>query len=99
MPKLSFFFRWYDLWVGAYIDWRHRTVYVCPLPTLGIMIELRHEHDWVRMVGREVECCAICGATRRIVRVVEEVSTWLLLAISKKLGDFIAQAAREEKGG
>ena len=32
------FFRWYDLWVGAYIDRPNRTVYVCPLPMVGLKI-------------------------------------------------------------
>lgn len=30
--KLSFFFAWYDLWVGAYYDRKVRVLYVCPLP-------------------------------------------------------------------
>jgi hypothetical protein len=27
-------FKWYDLWVGAYVDHASRTLYVCPLPCL-----------------------------------------------------------------
>lgn len=34
----SLFFRWYDLWVGAYWDRAHATLYVCPVPTLGIKL-------------------------------------------------------------
>jgi hypothetical protein len=30
--KISFFFAWYDLWVGAYYDRKNRIIYVCPLP-------------------------------------------------------------------
>jgi hypothetical protein len=26
--------KWYDLWVGAYVDHPTRTLYVCPLPCL-----------------------------------------------------------------
>lgn len=29
---MSVRFAWYDLWVGAYIDRKARTLYVCPLP-------------------------------------------------------------------
>jgi hypothetical protein len=32
------FFRWYDLWIGAYVDTKARTVYICPLPMIGIKI-------------------------------------------------------------
>lgn len=38
---ISVFFRWYDLWIGAYVDWPHRTIYICPLPTIGIKIRWR----------------------------------------------------------
>lgn len=34
------FFRWFDLWIGAYVDLEKRAVYVCPVPMLGLKIEL-----------------------------------------------------------
>lgn len=37
--KIKPFFRWYDLWVGAYIDRDNNAIYICPLPTIGIKIE------------------------------------------------------------
>ena len=33
---VSVFFAWYDLWVGAYIDVKNKTLYVCPLPCVVI---------------------------------------------------------------
>lgn len=38
--KISGFFRWYDLWIGLYIDRANRTVYVCPIPMFGVKIQL-----------------------------------------------------------
>src|SRR4051812_45988377 len=38
--KLTPFFRWFDLWVGAYVDTKNRALYVCPLPMLGVKVEL-----------------------------------------------------------
>lgn len=37
--RISIFFRWFDLWVGAYVDMPNRTLYVCPLPTLGLKVQ------------------------------------------------------------
>jgi hypothetical protein len=36
--RVKFFFRWYDLWVGAYIDTGGRAVYLCPLPMVGVKL-------------------------------------------------------------
>jgi hypothetical protein len=35
------FFRWYDLWIGAYVDTQAGAVYICPLPMLGVRIQYR----------------------------------------------------------
>jgi len=32
-------FAWYDLWIGLFVDWPKRRVYVFPVPMLGIMVE------------------------------------------------------------
>jgi hypothetical protein len=36
--KIEPFFRWYDLWVGCYVDIENLVIYVCPLPTLGVKL-------------------------------------------------------------
>ena len=36
MGKVEIGFRWYDLWIGAFIDTESRTVYICPLPMVVI---------------------------------------------------------------
>lgn len=36
--KFQPFFRWYNLWIGAYVDTKNRAVYVCLLPMLGVKI-------------------------------------------------------------
>lgn len=38
--KIRLSFAWYDLWIGAYIDTKKRTVYVCPLPCLLLTVTL-----------------------------------------------------------
>lgn len=41
--RLSFGFKWYDLWIGAYYDKDFMALYVCPLPMCVIRIDLRKE--------------------------------------------------------
>jgi hypothetical protein len=36
--RVTPFFRWYDLWVGVYVDTKNRAVYICPLLMVGIKI-------------------------------------------------------------
>jgi len=36
--KVTLFFRWYDLWIGAYVDTKGRALYVCPVPMLGFKV-------------------------------------------------------------
>lgn len=39
--KIRFSFAWYDLWIGAYIDRKHKKLYICPFPTLLLTIDLK----------------------------------------------------------
>jgi len=36
--KIKPLFKWYDLWIGVYIDTKNRTIYILPLPMLGLKI-------------------------------------------------------------
>lgn len=52
------FFRWYDLWVGIYIDTNKRALYFIPFPALGCKI-------WLPM---KLECpCGECGQSFPLV--------------------------------
>lgn len=37
--KVRFFFAWFDMWVGVFVDRKKRRVYVLPLPCTGVVIE------------------------------------------------------------
>lgn len=45
LPVIWFmpFFRWYDLWVGVFIDTKTPAIYICPLPMIGVKITWRME--------------------------------------------------------
>lgn len=45
MPSVRVKFAWYDLWIGAFIDTAKRTLYVCPLPTLLIVLRFGPRGD------------------------------------------------------
>lgn len=32
--KVEFFYAWYDLWIGVYVDVEKKCVYICPLPCM-----------------------------------------------------------------
>lgn len=38
--RITIFFAWYDMWVGAYWDRNKRILYVCPLPMLVVAINI-----------------------------------------------------------
>jgi len=38
-------FAWYDMWVGAYYDIGHRTLYILPLPMLVFRLEIPGKKD------------------------------------------------------
>lgn len=38
--KIRVIWKWYDIWVGLFIDKPKKKVYIFLLPTLGIVIEL-----------------------------------------------------------
>ena len=36
--KVQLQWKWYDLWIGVFIDTKGKAVYVCPLPTVVIKV-------------------------------------------------------------
>lgn len=43
--KITPYFRWYDIWVGAYIDKTKKTLYFCLLPTIGLKFDFREKRE------------------------------------------------------
>ena len=46
MPKVKFVFAWYDFWIGAYWDCERRSLYILPLPMLGVVIDFGAKPDY-----------------------------------------------------
>ncbi len=45
------FFRWYDLWIGAYVWWPARTVFICPLPMIGLRVEFSRPMNYAALAS------------------------------------------------
>ena len=43
--KLTAFCRWFDLWIGAFVDVPHQALYVCPVPMLGLKFSWAMAHN------------------------------------------------------
>lgn len=64
-------FAWYDFWVGVYWDRAKRTLYVLPLPMVGVRVSLGTRHRCLIFVPVELHPknmwdsgpmqCAHCG--------------------------------------
>lgn len=36
--RITPFFRWYDIWIGVFVDRKNRAIYICPVPMLGVKV-------------------------------------------------------------
>lgn len=41
MIKITPFFRWYDIWIGIFIDCKNSTIYFVPFPMFGLKISYK----------------------------------------------------------
>ena len=75
--KIKLFFRWYDLWIGGFIDSAKKAVYIVPFPMFGVKISWQknevskppceliefHRYECEHVVGKPApDECPICKA-------------------------------------
>lgn len=39
MPRVKVIFRWFDIWVGLFIDMANKKLYIFGVPMLGVCVE------------------------------------------------------------
>lgn len=49
-------FAWYDFWVGAYFDKGKNTLYLLPVPTVGVRVRFLPKPSTAKDVY-----CSVCG--------------------------------------
>ena len=76
--RVKLFFRWYDLWVGAYWSRKDGVLYVLPLPTLGAAISLREKRAPAPMPTEPT--CPLATMTRT-PSVLGNLAMFLLFAL------------------
>lgn len=47
MKNIKFIFKWYDLWIGVFIDKEKELVYILPIPCIGIVWDARRFINWI----------------------------------------------------
>lgn len=48
--RVDIMWKWYDLWVGLYIDTKDDCLYICPLPTVVIRIHAPDFWKWRKVI-------------------------------------------------
>jgi len=43
--KVTTFFRWYNFWIGLYINKEKNALYFCPLPMIGLKIDIKTKEE------------------------------------------------------
>jgi hypothetical protein len=46
------FFRWYDLWIGIFIDTKNDATYIIPFPMFGIKIQRKFKNPFDELFDR-----------------------------------------------
>lgn len=46
--KIEPIFRWFDIWVGLFIDTKKQTLYIFPVPMLGVKVAMKEESKWTK---------------------------------------------------
>jgi len=39
--RICVFFKWFDFWIGIYFDIKNKVIYFCPIPMIGLKIQLK----------------------------------------------------------
>lgn len=54
--KFKFLFRWYDLWIGCFINTDNHKIYVFPFPMIGLKIDYSKFHEEILFTHGSLWC-------------------------------------------
>lgn len=53
--NISISFKWFDLWVGFFVDLEKQRVYFCPLPCIVILLQWNIQYSYRIKKGKGLE--------------------------------------------
>lgn len=67
--KIKFIFKWFDFWIGIFIDKQKNTIYILPVPMIGISITkagnycVYCKNPKKKSEMKSWDCCKTCDST------------------------------------
>ncbi len=99
--KLSIFFAWYDLWIGAYFDRDRRTAYVCLIPCVVLKIDCRRPHrsrSPAHLRPASSYACESCGRENFVAHIAPDMSREEFVELMVGEFDMSREEAESQQG-
>ena len=73
--KAKIIFKWFDFWIGLFWDKKHKSLYLFPIPTVGVKIDMPIKCNRCGNILKKYEPfweCTDCSANQKFNPVTRE---------------------------